>query len=163
MVWCVQEGTERPHAQVNMDNSHNIKFPYSRDIYIRNKRYSEGILVWRARISNQTGFNGEYYASVKTKRYDAPTGGRALVNMFSGSTDPGFWTYFGREMFQTWRKQRYPQVIICIKLKNRYGKWGGVWIKASRGKWLSWGNFPSGVYENKQILTSSEGRVTMKE
>ena len=86
----MQEGTERPHAQVNMDNSHNIKFPYSRDIYIRNKRYSEGILVWRARISNQTGFNGEYYASVKTKRYDAPTGGRALVNMFSGSTDPGF-------------------------------------------------------------------------
>ena len=61
-----------------MDNSHNIKSPYSQHIYIRNKRYSEGILVWRARISNQTGFNGEYYARVKTKRYDTPTGGRAL-------------------------------------------------------------------------------------
>jgi hypothetical protein len=40
-----------------------MKFPYSRHIYIINKRYSEGIRVWRARISNQTGFKGEYYAN----------------------------------------------------------------------------------------------------
>ena len=90
MVRCVQEGPERPHAQVNTDNFHKTKSPYSRHIYIINKRYSEGIRVWRARISNQTGFKGEYYARVKTKRYDTPTGGRALANMFPGLTDPGF-------------------------------------------------------------------------
>jgi hypothetical protein len=61
-------------------------------------------------------------------------------------------------MLQTWRKQRYSQVIIRIKFKTGMGKSGvGYGLKQVGANGNHEGIFPPGYMKTNKILTSSGG------
>ena len=67
------------------------------------------------------------------------------------------------KMLQTWRKQGYPQVIIRIKFKQVWENGVGYGLKQVGANGYHEGIFPPEYMRTNKILTSSGGRVTMKE